>query len=173
MWNCRNKHLHSNNTLNKYHSMEDIDEQIRAEFLKEAPPQVSSQYAVYFGDGDVEKILALSNFHRRAWIRTVSKAREICTTRPAPTVNHRIYDGSAIRPHINRATTSPTTSQSTYIQDGETYTTPAIYYHRIFQINPLQISASTATQPAGCTMRGLISMDRIRSEAARARPASR
>lgn len=81
LWNHRNKHLHSNNTLNEYHSMADIDDQIRTEFQKEIPQCVPNQYAVYFEDRDLEKVLALSNFHRRAWMRMVSRARKAGATR--------------------------------------------------------------------------------------------
>jgi len=82
LWNCRNKHLHSKNTLNNYHSMEDIDDQIRAELLREVPPNIPPQYAGYFADREVENVLALSNFHRRAWVAMVSRARKACTDRP-------------------------------------------------------------------------------------------
>ena len=82
MWNQRNKHLHSNNVLNNFHSMDEIDDQIRAEFQKEIPPTVLPQYVPYFVDRDLEEVMALSNFHRRAWMHTVSQARTACTTRP-------------------------------------------------------------------------------------------
>jgi len=83
LWNYRNKQLHSNNVLDDFQSMEDIDDQIRAEFLKEAPPQVPPQYAMYFIDRNLETVMTLSNYHRRAWMWTVRRVRQFCASRPS------------------------------------------------------------------------------------------
>ena len=64
LWNTRNKHLHSNNTLNNYHPMDMVDDKIRSEFNKEPPRVIHPQYKPYFENRSIEQVMALSNFHR-------------------------------------------------------------------------------------------------------------
>ena len=75
-WDHRNKQLHSKDKLDEYTDTDDLDLEVRNEYSTGQPPNCPARYRRYFRYNSVDEVLALSNFERRLWVRSVRAVRE-------------------------------------------------------------------------------------------------